>query len=115
MPHQPRDIAATVACQLAHAAGRPFPRRERGPKRREVEGGREGGRRKRKGARVDQDGGPDSEKDPAASYSPTRKPCSTIGSGGLNDRVRDGNGCDPSDVATGKRTAGKPAYVGTRG
>src|SRR6266850_4450174 len=39
---------------------------------------------------------------PAATYSPTRKPCSTIGSGGLNCRVRDGNGWIPSDVATGK-------------
>ena len=29
-------------------------------------------------------------------------PRSTIGSGGLNFRVRDGNGWDPSDVATGK-------------
>src|SRR2546428_1967044 len=38
---------------------------------------------------------------PAATYSPTRKPCSTIGSGGLNYRVRDGDGGDPSDVATG--------------
>src|SRR6266446_6687048 len=43
------------------------------------------------------------EKIPAATYSPTRKPCSTIGSGGLNCRVRDGNGWNPSDVATGKR------------
>ncbi len=29
-------------------------------------------------------------------------PRSTIGSGGLNFRVRDGNGWDPSDIATGK-------------
>ena len=43
-----------------------------------------------------------SEKAPAASYSPTLKECSTIGSGGLNFRVRDGNGCGPSDVTTGK-------------
>jgi hypothetical protein len=28
-------------------------------------------------------------------------PRSTIGSGGLNFRVRDGNGCDPSEIATG--------------
>ena len=28
-------------------------------------------------------------------------PRSTIGSGGLNFRVRDGNGWDPSDIATG--------------
>ena len=46
-----------------------------------------------------------SEKAPAASYSPTLKECSTIGSGGLNFRVRDGNGCGPSDVATGKCSA----------
>ena len=39
---------------------------------------------------------------PAATYSPTRKPCSTIGSEGLNFRVRDGNGWDPFDKATGK-------------
>jgi hypothetical protein len=32
------------------------------------------------------------KKNPAATYSPTRKPCSTIGSGGLDFRVRDGNG-----------------------
>src|SRR6266568_4060429 len=29
-------------------------------------------------------------------------PCSTIGSGGLNFRVRDGNGCDPTEIATAK-------------
>jgi hypothetical protein len=28
-------------------------------------------------------------------------PCSAIGSGGLNFRVRDGNGCGPSDIAAG--------------
>jgi hypothetical protein len=33
---------------------------------------------------------------------PRGLPRSTIGSGGLNFRVRDGNGCDPSDIATGK-------------
>ena len=42
---------------------------------------------------------------PAATYSPTRKPCSTIGSGGLNFRVRDGNGWGPSDIATGNLIA----------
>ena len=26
--------------------------------------------------------------------------CSTIGAGGLNDRVRDGNGCGPAAIAT---------------
>ena len=30
-------------------------------------------------------------------------PCSTIGPGGLNDRVRDGIGCVPSGMATKKR------------
>ena len=38
----------------------------------------------------------------AATYSPTRKPCSTIGAGGLNFRVRDGTGWDPSALATNK-------------
>ena len=52
-----------------------------------------------------------SEKIPAATYSPTRKPCSTIGSGGLNFRVRDGNGWNPSDEATGKPVEGSPAYA----
>jgi hypothetical protein len=45
------------------------------------------------------------EKDPATSYSPTWRPCSTIGAGGLNGRVRDGNGCFPSAIATGNREA----------
>ena len=40
------------------------------------------------------------EKDLAASYSPTERPSSTIGAGGLNCRVRDGNGCDPTAIAT---------------
>ena len=44
-----------------------------------------------------------SKQDPAASYSPTRRPCSTIGAGGLNGRVRDGNGCFPSAITTGRR------------
>ena len=60
-----------------------------------------------------------SEKAPAATYSPTSNACSTIGSGGLNCRVRDGNGCDPTDKATGKRAGGgtgrpdRPPYVKT--
>ena len=33
---------------------------------------------------------------------PQSHPCSIIGAGGLNYRVRDGNGCDPSAVVTGK-------------
>ena len=32
---------------------------------------------------------------------PHRCQCSTIGAGGLNFRVRDGNGCDPSARVTG--------------
>ena len=45
------------------------------------------------------------ELDPAASYSPTWRPCSTIGAGGLNGRVRDGNGRFPSAITTGNRNA----------
>ena len=33
---------------------------------------------------------------------PPSCPGSTIGAGGLNFRVRNGNGCDPSAIATGK-------------
>ena len=40
---------------------------------------------------------------PAASYSPTGNPSSTIGAGGLNERVRDGDVCGPSAITTGKR------------
>ena len=36
----------------------------------------------------------------ATTYSPTRTTCSTIGSAGLNFRVRDGNGWTPHDIAT---------------
>lgn len=42
------------------------------------------------------------EKIPAATYSPTRVTGSTIGAGGLNGRVRNGNGCAPSAMATEK-------------
>ena len=41
------------------------------------------------------------KKIPAASYSPTRSPCSTIGSEELNFRVRDGIGCGLFDITTG--------------
>lgn len=45
-------------------------------------------------------------------------PRSTIGSGGLNFRVRDGNGWDPSDIATGKQatvhTKGKFQFIAER-
>ena len=33
---------------------------------------------------------------------PQGSPCSTMGPGGLNYRVRDGNGCDPSGMVAGK-------------
>src|SRR5579862_1647812 len=36
-------------------------------------------------------------------------PCSIVGAGGLNDRVRDGNGCGPSAIVTNL-----PAHTGTR-
>src|SRR5262249_25260246 len=36
---------------------------------------------------------------------PRRYQRSTIGPGGLNFRVRDGNGCGPSGIATGNRSA----------
>tara|TARA_B100000676_G_C17299071_1_gene446267 strand:+ start:62 stop:274 length:213 start_codon:yes stop_codon:yes gene_type:complete len=39
---------------------------------------------------------------PAATYSPTGKTCSTIGAGRLNFRVRDGIGCSPAAITTGK-------------
>ena len=38
---------------------------------------------------------------PATIYSPRENP-STIDPGGLNYRVRDGNGCTPSGMVTGK-------------
>src|SRR5262249_11374337 len=55
------------------------------------------------------------EKIPAATYSPTRKPCSTIGSGGLNFRVRYGNGWNPSDVATGNLSRASARQPGPHG
>ena len=33
-------------------------------------------------------------------YSPTKRICSTIGAGGLNFCVRNGNRCDPSAIIT---------------
>jgi hypothetical protein len=45
------------------------------------------------------------KKNPAATYSPTQKPRSTIGAEGLNFRVRNGNGCVPLAIATGNREA----------
>jgi hypothetical protein len=49
---------------------------------------------------------------PAASYSPVRRPHSTIGAGGLNCRVRDGNGCFTSAMATGNfaHRQGRPSW-----
>ena len=46
--------------------------------------------------------GPLTKQASAAPYSPTGKPCSTIGAGGLNFRVRDGIGCTPTAMATEK-------------
>ena len=43
---------------------------------------------------------------------PLRYQRSTIGPGGLNFRVRDGNGCGPSGIATGNRMA--IVYVDSR-
>ena len=37
---------------------------------------------------------------PAMTYSPTKRICSTIGAGGLNFCVRNGNRCDPSAITT---------------
>src|SRR4029077_16771492 len=60
------------------------------------------GRRHEKRPGLDDPGaGLGTKEDPAASYSPTRRPCSTIGAGGLNGRVRDGNGCFPSAITAG--------------
>src|SRR5947209_14629803 len=42
---------------------------------------------------------------PAATYSPIRRPYSTIGAEGLNDRVRDGIGCYIFAIATGSSSA----------
>src|SRR5690606_39305170 len=39
---------------------------------------------------------------------PQSSPCSTIGAGGLNDRVRDGIGCGPSAIVTRKIGERKP-------
>ena len=47
---------------------------------------------------------PDSkEKKPAAPYSRTGESRTTLGEGALNFRVRNGNGCDNSSMATGKK------------
>src|SRR5688572_6088654 len=39
---------------------------------------------------------------------PPGYPGSTIGAGGLNGRVRNGNGCDPSAMVTGMKLSKKP-------
>src|SRR4026207_196236 len=39
---------------------------------------------------------------PAAATLPHSFPCSTIGGSRLNFRVRNGNGCDPAPMTTGK-------------
>ena len=43
------------------------------------------------------------KKKPAASYSRTGESRTTLGDGALNFRVRNGNGCDNSSMATGKK------------
>ena len=43
------------------------------------------------------------QKKPAASYSRTGESRTTLGDGALNFRVRNGNGCDNSSMATGKK------------
>ena len=49
---------------------------------------------------------------PATSYFPTTESCSIIGSSRLNFRVRDGNGCDPTDNITGKLVKQWPVVRG---
>lgn len=44
---------------------------------------------------------------------PQSRLCSTIGGRGLNFRVRNGNGCDPSPVTTGKGTPIRRTELGT--
>ena len=45
----------------------------------------------------------EAKKKPAASYSRTGESRTTLGDGALNFRVRNGNGCDNSSMATGKK------------
>ena len=54
------------------------------------------------------------ELNPATSYFPTTESCSIIGSSRLNFRVRDGNGCDPTDNITGKPVGSGRQAVGSR-
>ena len=44
------------------------------------------------------------KKEPAASYSRTGESRTTLGDGALNFCVRNGNRCDSSSMATGKKT-----------
>src|SRR5207247_2057055 len=44
---------------------------------------------------------------------PRSCPRSTIGPGGLNFRVRDGNGCGPSGIATGNRNGAANRFAAT--
>src|SRR3990167_5101573 len=48
---------------------------------------------------------------PATTYSPIRRPYSTMGAGGLNDRVRDGIGCDTSAIATGSSSTVEKGHL----
>jgi hypothetical protein len=58
--------------------------------------GRRGGKRRSPG-----NPGLDEEKSRQRPTLPPSRPDSTIGAGGLNGRVRNGNGCDPSAMVTG--------------
>ena len=48
---------------------------------------------------------------PAATYSPTHLRMQYIGGGRLNFRVRNGNGCDPAPMTTGKLAVRGPASL----
>ena len=67
---------------------------------------------KKKARRLSSDDGPCQKNNPGSDLlSHAVSPRSTIGGRGLNFRVRNGNGCDPSPMTTGKgdREAGEPA------
>ena len=63
-------------------------------------------RRKRETADVITDFDTRQKNKPAASYSRTGESRTTLGDGALNFRVRNGNGCDNSSMATGKKPFG---------
>ena len=62
---------------------------------------------KKKARRLSSDDGPCQKNNPGSDLlSHAVSPRSTIGGRELNFRVRNGNGCDPSPMTTGKRTIG---------